>query len=204
MIEPLKYSLRKSYDNRAAERDGNPISSWKAAERRKFLELLLAEGRHSLLELGAGPGRDGQFFQENGLDVTCTDLSPEMVARCRQKGLTAHVMDMANLSFEPQSLDAAYAFNSLLHLPKHDLPGVLDEIRGVLAPDGLFFMGVYGGRDFEGVWEEDFYRPRRFFSFHIDQAMAEIVSSHFEVVSFDVIETDEKDGLHFQSMVLRK
>jgi SAM-dependent methyltransferase len=34
-----------------------------------------------LLELGAGTGQDSLFFQENGLAVVATDLSPRMVER---------------------------------------------------------------------------------------------------------------------------
>ncbi|MFZ6026907.1 MAG: class I SAM-dependent methyltransferase [Chloroflexota bacterium] len=72
------------------------------------------------------------------------DLSPEMVRLCRQKGLATSVMDMAELDFSPASF-GAIAMNSLLHLPKTALPGVLRQIHRVLKPDGLFYLGVHGG-----------------------------------------------------------
>ena len=72
---------------------------WKLDQRAAFLERLEAEGGGSLLEIGAGVGRDSLFFQNNCLEVTATDLSPEMVRFCREKGLNAHVMDFWKLDF---------------------------------------------------------------------------------------------------------
>jgi SAM-dependent methyltransferase len=74
------------------------------------------------LEIGAGTGNDGLYFQNNGLDVTCTDLSPDMVNLCREKGLKAYVMDFLSLDFPPGSFDAIYALNCLLHVPTRELP----------------------------------------------------------------------------------
>ena len=40
-----------------------------------------------MLEIGAGTGIHGLFFQQNELAVVSTDLSAEMVRLCRAKGL---------------------------------------------------------------------------------------------------------------------
>jgi hypothetical protein len=29
-----------------------------------------------------------------------------------------------------------------------------------------FYLGMYGGKEYEGVWPEDEYEPERFFCFH--------------------------------------
>lgn len=162
-----------------------------------------SEQKQSLLEIGAGHGRDSKFFQENGLQVICIDLSPEMVRLCQQKGLNARVMDMIDLDFPNNSFDAAYSLNSLLHLPKKELPIVLRNIRRVLKENGLFFLGVYGGYDFEGIWETDSYIPKRFFSFHSDEGLKQVVTRSFKLLSFRQIISGDGD-LHFQSLTLRK
>lgn len=154
--------MRQTYDLHAQEREGRAAEDWKATERDHFLDLLRQESCRRLLEIGSGPGRDGLFFKENGLEVTCTDLSPEMVRLCLAKGLTAHVMDFWHLDFPDGTFDAVYALNCLLHVPKADLPGVLGSIRRLLRPGGLFFMGVYGGYAFEGVWDLDHYERSAF------------------------------------------
>ena len=144
-------SLRSHYDAHVAERDGTDLELWKAKERGVFLELLRERRAQTLLELGSGPGRDGLFFRDQELEVTCTDLSPAMVASCRAKGLEALTVDFLGLNFAGRTFDAVYALNSLLHVPKADLPAVLERVRAQLVPGGLFYLGVYGGRDFEGV-----------------------------------------------------
>jgi cyclopropane fatty-acyl-phospholipid synthase-like methyltransferase len=74
-----------------------------------------------------------------------------MVELCRQKGLTAYVMDMADIRFPAGSFDAIYSMNSLLHLTKAEFPAVLRSIDRLLKTDGVVFIGMYGGRDHEGV-----------------------------------------------------
>jgi SAM-dependent methyltransferase len=197
-------NLRRAYDAKADERDHGVLAPWKAEERLGFLKALRAEGAQRLLEIGSGPGRDGLFFQDHEISVTCVDLSPRMVALCREKGLEAYEMDLMHLAFPPQSFDAAYALNSLLHVPADELLDVLRSIRRLLRLGGLFYLGVYGGVDLEGPFGADAYEPPRFFCFHSDDWMRKAVAEVFELISFRVVETGEEGGFHFQSMILRK
>ena len=199
----MRADLILSYNRQAEQRNQGEIEDWKEAERSAFLSLLKSEEKQSLLEVGAGHGRDSKFFQENGFQVTCIDLSPEMVRLCQQKGLDARVMDMIDLDFPAHSFDAVYSLNSLLHLPKKELPTVLQNIGRVLKANGLFFLGIYGGYDFEGIWETDSYIPKRFFSFHSDEGLKQIVTESFELLSFKQIVSGDGE-LHFQSLTLRK
>lgn len=159
-----------------------------------------------MLEVGSGPGRDGVFFRDQGLRVTCTDLSPAMVERCRAKGLEALTVDFLRLDFAGRTFDAVYALNSLLHVPKADLPAVLARIQAQLVAGGLFYLGVYGSRDFEGIWPDDRHEPKRFFAYYKDRDLLERVTAHFELVYFrQVVVSAERDaGFHFQSFVLRR
>lgn len=203
MYHEILPDLRDAYDRQAHARDAATLDQWKLDERAYFLNLLREAGHRTLLEIGAGTGRDGQFFKASGLDVTCVDLSPEMVSLCRSKGLRAHVRDVLDLRLPPGSFDTVYALNSLLHVPKIDLPIALNEIRKLLRPDGLFYLGVYGGVDSEGVWGDDPYEPKRFFSFHTDEGVLEAVGAIFSILSFKRIMIGHSSGLHFQSLVLR-
>lgn len=196
-------SLRQAYNKSAAARDATPISGWKMAEVQNFLNYLQQEGKQALLEVGAGPGVYGRFFAEQGLSVTCTDLSPEMVRLCREKGLTAYEMDFLHLDFPPASFDAVFALNCLLHVPSADLPQVLAAIHRVLRPNGLFFMGVYGGEFSEGIWDKDYHDPQRFFVFYPDAQLLNIVMQQFDLLYFRHVPQKEST-IHFQSLVLRK
>jgi SAM-dependent methyltransferase len=147
MNNAFRDDLKKAYDLKADERNATPVQDWKIPERASFLSLLKKENKRTLLEIGPGPGKDSKFFMDNGLQVVCIDLSPEMIKLCKQKGLTAYVMDMTDLTFPPNSFDAVYTVNSLLHLTKAELPAVLRRISLILKPTGLFYMGgVWGAR----------------------------------------------------------
>jgi SAM-dependent methyltransferase len=191
--------LRASYDGGAAERDNLPKQEFKLDERAAFLDRLRAVQAKTLLEIGAGTGQDAVFFAAEGLHVVAVDLSPEMVARCRAKGLEAYERDFLHLGFEPGSFDAVYAMNCLLHVPNADLPEVLRAVRTVLKPGGLFYVGVWGGVSQEGIFDEDSQRPKRFFALRTDAELFRFARESFEVIDFH---GTEFEGKHLQSLTL--
>jgi len=196
--------LREAYDGNAQKRDSNLTQGWKIDVRHNFLSLLQQENKRSLLEIGAGHGRDSKFFQDEGLEVVCIDLSQEMVKLCRGKGITANVMDVADLQFPLDSFDAVYSLNSLLHIGRAELPSVLQSITEIIKPTGLFYLGTYGGHDFEGIKDNDTYTPKRFFSYYSDENIRRVVAGVFDVISFKrILLLPNNRDLHFQSLVLR-
>jgi SAM-dependent methyltransferase len=199
-----RLALRRAYARQVAEREASRKQDWKLAARADFLRRLQAAGARSLIEIGSGPGQDALYFQEQGLEVLASDLTPEHVAACRQKGLRAMVIDVCDLQLEGETFDAAFSLNTLLHLPKDEFPVALENMQGALKPGGLFYLGIYGGRDSEGIFEDDHYEPKRFFSFFTDDELKAALAPYFELVSFEAIQLNEADDLHFQSVVLQK
>ena len=195
--------LKNAYDDKAEQRDRNPAQEWKVALWSQFLQRLQAEGMNSLLEIGAGTGQAARYFQDAGLNVVCTDLSPEMVRLCRAKGLEAHEMDFLRLDFPDGNFDGLFAQNCLLHVPKSEFTRVLQAIRRVVRPEGLLFVGAWGGQDFEGVWEDDGYDPKRFYALYKDEEMRSIMERFFRVLSFQVIPMEGHRFGHFQAITLR-
>ncbi|MDR3034427.1 MAG: class I SAM-dependent methyltransferase [Kitasatospora sp.] len=195
-------SLRTAYDGAVEHRDRTQKEPWKITERAGFLRRLQGENCRRLLELGAGTGQDSAFFAGHGLQVVATDLSPQMVARCREKGLDARVMDFLHLDFPAGSFDAAYALNSLLHVPNADLPAILEVIASVLRPGGLFFLGVYGHDPAqEGPLDDGIHHPPRFFSWRTDEQIQQFARGCFDIVDFHVVGLGQR---HFQSLTLRR
>lgn len=198
----MKHNLKLAYNNHAQERDMTEMQEWKEKPRKLFLKLIEEEGKKTLLEIGAGPGRDSKFFKENNLDVTATDLSNEMIKLCREKGIEAYELDFFDIKQIGKKFDAVWAMNCLLHVEKINLGLVLQGIDSVLNPSGLFFMGVYGGENKEGIWENDSYNPKRFFSFYTDENIRKIVEEYFDIESFQKVDTGER--YYFQSIIMRK
>jgi cyclopropane fatty-acyl-phospholipid synthase-like methyltransferase len=87
MTNGIKEALRQSYNNFAHEREKNEQQEWKIKTRDSFLKFLINEGKESLLDIGAGVGRDSKFFKDNYINVTAVDLSDEMVKLCHEKGI---------------------------------------------------------------------------------------------------------------------
>jgi SAM-dependent methyltransferase len=200
----IEERIRRAYDANVLTREQLAPVPWKSAERDRFVEVIVANGAHRVIEIGSGPGHDAVALRDAGLDVVCTDLSPAMADACRAKGLEAHAVNCLELSFPDASFDAAYAMNSLLHVPKSDVPRALASIARVLAPGGWFYLGVWGGRDSEHIWEEDSYDPPRFFSYYTDDDLRRVVGEHFDVVDFRSIPHPTDPGHpHLQSVLLR-
>lgn len=154
--------------------------------------------------MGAGVGYSARWFADQGLEVLATDLSPANVALCAAKGVDAQVADMMDLAFEPGSFDGVWAASCLMHVPDADLPETLSGIARVLTDGGLFWAGTWGGDDREGIWEEDWYRPRRFYSHRSDRRILDFYESAFEVVSFEVIDPEPDFEWHYQMALLRR
>ena len=125
--------LRQAYgEAAAAERDSAQKEAFKLDERRRFLDAIRDRNGTSLLEVGAGTGHDSLYFQDHGLRVRCTDLSPAMVERCQAKGLDAHVADFLSLGVPAASFDAATKCGSLpgvIRVTPAAVTGMISTIR---------------------------------------------------------------------------
>jgi SAM-dependent methyltransferase len=202
----FKARLRETYDAHAGERDRMGEAPWRWPLCDRLVDLMRAEGKTRLLEIGAGAGYTSRYFADQGLDVVAVDLSPNQVERCRSKGVTAYQRDFYELGFRPGAFDAVWAMNCLLHVPGDDLHRVLSGIRDVLGTGGIFCMGTWGGVGREGLYDDDFYSPPRFFALRTDEDLRAGVGRVFEVESFSIIVPDDHrdDELHVQFIRARK
>ncbi len=202
-METHKNEIKASYDNSTEFRESRGLQSWKLEELDRFIKIMKQEKKQQVLDAGAGVGKQGEYLSQHGLEVTCMDISTSMVKACRDKGLKAVEMDYYNLDFPEATFDAIWSMNSLLHIPKADLPKVLENIKRILTPEGLLYIGVYGGYDFEGRWQGDNYEPKRFFSFFTDEGIKEATGRYFEIIDFKAIATEGDGGLNYQALMLR-
>lgn len=203
----FRESIATTYSNVARRREEMGEAAWRWPIAERVLARLQAEHKTSLLEIGAGVGFTSRWLADHGLDVTATDLSPAQVGFIRAKGLDGCVADLYALPFRPGSFDAAWAMNCIHHVASADLHDVLVGIRRVLRPGALFYLGVWGGTDEEGMIEDDFYQPARFLSLRSDATLRSAVEEVFTVEWFETFVPDdppEDDDRHMQSMLLRR
>ena len=106
-----------------------------------ILERLDPVAGERILDLGCGDGVLTERLIASGASVVGVDLSPEMVAAARARGIDARVMDATRLTFDGD-FDAVFS-NAVLHwVQDHD--AVLAGIRRALVPGGRF-VAEFGG-----------------------------------------------------------
>ena len=115
----------------------------------RFLDRLEPGAR--ILELGCGGGRDSARILERGFDLDATDGTPAMVHKANERfDVGARVLKFHELEAD-SDYDAVWAHACLLHVARHDLPGVLTAILRALRPGGWHFanykLGAAEGRD---------------------------------------------------------
>ncbi|HET9946049.1 MAG TPA: class I SAM-dependent methyltransferase, partial [Actinomycetes bacterium] len=116
-MNPLEADLAAYYDQEAGERAERDLQPRRVEHRAAFLDLLAAEGRRTLVEIGTGPGVDARAFLAEGLAVSGVDLSPEHVRRAREAGVDAVVGSVLDLPYADGSFDAGWTMSTLLHVP---------------------------------------------------------------------------------------
>ena len=195
-------ALIESYEKHAHQRESSTTDKFKERERSEFLKLLKAERRKTILEIGCGPGRDAQFFQSQGLQALAVDNAPTMVKLTAEKGVPAQVLDCYDLDQIDDTFDAVYTLNCLLHIPKKDIDHIFSLIATRLNGNGLMYLGLWGGENFEGILEQDTYEPKRFFSFWEAEKLLEVIQQSFRLEYYRLL--NPREGVTFNSIIARK
>ena len=100
-------------------------------------------GRVDILDLGCGTGLVAAAFADVAARIDGIDLSPQMIAKARARGLYADlaVADLESyLSSDGRTYDLIIAADTLVYLG--DLAPTLAGVRGRLKPDGFFLFTV--------------------------------------------------------------
>ena len=201
-MSSLEADLAAYYDQEAGERAERELQPERVAHRASFLDLLAAEGRRTVVEVGTGPGVDARAFLARGLAVSGVDLSAEHVRRARDAGVQAYVASVLDLPFADDSFDAGWTMSTLLHVPDRHLDAALSEIVRVLAPGAPLAVGVWGGLDREGPGDRDRYDPPRFFSLRGHERWRAALEQHGRVQEWDTW-TPDGQSWTYQWAVLR-
>ena len=133
-----------------------------------FAELVNGAGGGPVADVGCGPGYVTSYLHEAGVDAFGVDLSPEMIAIARRDypGLRFEVGTMTDLDLADDSVVGIVAFWSVIHVPDHAVPGVFEQFRRVLRPQGLLLVGFHVGDQTRHTSEGYTGRPINIDSYH--------------------------------------
>ena len=106
-----------------------------------------------VLDVGCGPGQWSSFLAEQGKHVHGFDPVPEFVehAHARFPNAAFRVAGFKDLPVAAGSAAGILCWYSLIHTEPADMPHVLEELAGKLAPGGALLLGF-----FEGARVEEF------------------------------------------------
>jgi len=106
----------------------------------------LFEGKE-VIALGCGTGELETLLGEKGYSILGVDISYEALRIAKRHRTDARVDDIqfiqanvADLPFEQDSFDSAYAIQLIEHLEPDQLPRAFTEIRRILKPNGKFLI----------------------------------------------------------------
>lgn len=194
--------LAAYYEREAAARSRTPHAGRREELRAEFIEQLRTESSHSLLDVGAGPGRDGRPFVDAGLSYVGVDLAFANAVLASEAGLELMQASLFDLPVRGRSIHAVWTMSTLLHVPDHRFDDAMGAIVACVRPGGLVAVGLWGGADREFVADTDHFVPPRFFSLRTDRRVRSMLGEHGDVEFFERW-TPDPDGWNYQFAVVR-
>lgn len=173
-----------SYNISASHYAKNTADLHPKMEAQKFINTLPAQAK--IIDIGCGPGRDAKVFSDHGLEVCGIDFSSKMIEAAKQNApnCSFYVMDIETLAFPSESFDGAWASCALLHVPKKNIPLVLDKIYAILKPKGSLYLSVKQNHIGEAIEPDYRYEGlEKYWSyFESDELVDLLISSKFKIV----------------------
>lgn len=159
----------------------------------KFISFLAPNSW--VLDAGCAWGAKAKYLKKRGINAVGIDFSETMieVARLKVPKIEFEVMDIYDLSKLKRSFDGIVAQNVLLHIPKKDIPVVLEQIKSKLCQHGYLYVTVkevrIGQAEEMVVTNNDYGYPfERFFSFFkLEEMINFFKTAGFEIVFQKVI-----------------
>lgn len=191
--------LIEFYSDEVADRAARPLSEQRTRRLAAFVAHCTDSHVRSVLEIGAGAGRDGQVIAEQGLAYVGVDVTPAAVEHCRALGLDAMVASATDLPFGSATFDACWTMSTLMHLTEADFELALGEIHRVVCPGGLVEVGVWGHVSNRERIDEN----GRYFRQLSDENLLASLDRIGEVVAFDTWDPRPDGGRYQWARIVR-
>ncbi|QPJ63429.1 MAG: glycosyltransferase [Candidatus Nitronauta litoralis] len=142
MIDILDEIYRASEEDVEGSEPVSNVSNYYEHVRHDMLPLIPEEAR-SILEIGCGAGKTGQFLKESrGAFVAGVELNPDVAEEAKSvldDVISGNIEEM-DLPYEPGSFDCILCGDVLEHLV--DPLKVLEKLKGLLVPGGKIVASI--------------------------------------------------------------
>lgn len=158
-----------------------------------------------VLDAGCGAGVPVAKILSERFDVTGVDFSEKQIelAKMNVPGATFICQDITQLDFPAQSFDGICSFYAIIHIPREEHRGLLENFFRMLKSGGVALLCL-GAEDLLDDIEEDYHGKRMYWS-HFDAATYEKMMTEigFSLIFSKTI-TDETYGGEHQFVLAQK
>lgn len=164
------------------------------AYRKKLIEFANLKGKETILDIGCGTGELEKYLSEI---ITCDriyaiDISEKMIERARKKFRGKECIpnfltyDAKRIPFPDSYFDVVFSSMVLHHFADDEKLTVLEEIKRVLKPNGIYVSAEFSSRKNPIVWLVSY--------------NGILKEGHLKQMGFEIIETEK----YKLSIMLRK
>lgn len=161
---------------------GDDTDSWWAKEMKTFHEYLPTG---SVIEIGAGAGKDAESLIKLGYDYTGTDASIGLLELAEKRNPGARFFQKYVHELEPSlgTFDGFWASAVLLHIPREEIEESLNAISSILVTEGIGFITMK-----EGGGERIDPQTGRLFSYYSEEEFTQ----HLNNTGFSVLKSEKR------------
>lgn len=177
--------LRSYYEAEARQRLRPELRGDRVTLRSQFIDLLGDEDRRTVVDFGAGPGRDLAAFEAAGLRALGLDLAHGNGTLAAERGHTVVCADITRPPIRAGSFDAGWSMSTLMHLDDERVAPTVAAMADALTSGAPLWIAVWGGR--RGVRiDETIAGERRPFHGRTLQDNAALIGRHARIDDVDV------------------
>jgi SAM-dependent methyltransferase len=151
----------------------------------RALELAGCPPDARLVEIGCGDGRDAIEITKRVGWYEGFDPSKSLLSIAARKVSKANFIEADALTYEyPKDIDVVFAFASLLHVSRDNLPAVFYKIAQSLRPGGIAYLSLKEREYYVEETKIDEYGERMFY-YYTPEIIKELAGNAFKSVFED-------------------
>lgn len=122
--------------------DTNALDSGKIET---FIEML--EPNVKILDIGAGFGKDVNYFCNKGFDCIGIDFCDNFIEKSKvlYDNVRIDKMNFLEMTFPQDCFDALWSRGALFHISKEDFHKVIEQLSNILKSNGIFYIQLIAG-----------------------------------------------------------
>ncbi|MGB3734507.1 MAG: class I SAM-dependent methyltransferase [Ilumatobacter sp.] len=201
-MDRVRADLARFYEHEATNRLRGRPSGWRVAWLAEFADSIRAEGRRSVIDVGAGPATDAPAFLDAGVEYVGIDLAVANGVLANESGATVVAASLFDLPFPDASFGSGWSMSTLMHVPTNEVADAMRSICRVLVPGAPLMIGQWGGT--LGDIDSDHTVPGlpRLFSLRSADTNRELLGRHGSIERWEIRDAGP-DGWEYHAAVLR-